>query len=359
MVTQKCGEWVRELGTHGKGAELSQELIELLSKPEEIEEKLRIKQFGILEPLRGVIPEAWRHLVVLSSERQLAAIALAYHWTKGLSHEQIEQLGISKPELMLFIEMAVTLGKYIDHAYVRQIEIADQPGGSGETKRGKERGASYLYDLYTSPESDDIEIRPYIEAFPDEWPRIVKRFEGLATKIERLLEKVELPESYNGFPHFLKQMAETYGSRETTSEKLFYQWQALLRSFVTLAETGCPIMLTPQNCASVAGEANKVDVELRFGIRTNRTRDLESACTLLRKPAQEIIDQHKESLKTPYLIPPVIFNFQPFAHGPNLFWYTMGEGGLLRYSNPHQCCKRGGGFSTPSPFTKNFSRLED
>ena len=54
-------------GVGGKTSQERKELIHLLRDPVELEKKLEIRQFGILEPMREHIPGAWRALVATSS----------------------------------------------------------------------------------------------------------------------------------------------------------------------------------------------------------------------------------------------------------------------------------------------------
>jgi hypothetical protein len=71
-VAQKCQGWVEQL----KGNEEFVTEAKLLSDPNKLEEKLRIRQFGVLETLRTALPEAWRELVLISSERQMAEVTV-------------------------------------------------------------------------------------------------------------------------------------------------------------------------------------------------------------------------------------------------------------------------------------------
>jgi len=317
-------QWAQEIPD---GRE-NEEIRSMLSDPKAFEENLRLQQFGTLESLRQVAPQAWRALVLASSERQLASVVTLRHWMKELPPESFERMGITKPELQLFIDFAGVLGKYIDHAYVKQIELADAPGGSTETKLGQRQGAEYLYDIYTSPEGDDVDIKPYTEIFPNEWPKIVKHFKALADKVDRLLAREEIPSSkYQGLPDYLRSLAEMYGSQETEPQKLYDAWQDLYKREAALAQDGCPIMIIPQGSTAVAGEAGKVDVEIRLGLMTERTRSLEKSFNHFREAGQKIVDQNQDKLEKPYQIPKVILNVQPFAFGPNLYWMTRGEEG--------------------------------
>lgn len=309
----------------------------LLTQPESIENQLRLQQFGVLEDLRKTAPEAWRALIMISSERQLATLTLMRRWAKELSPEQEEAIGLQKSEIKLYLDLAAILGKYVDQAYLKQIELADLPGGSETTKLAGEKGAEYVYDIYRSPESKDIDLKPYIEVFPYELPQIAKRFETLAGETERLLKQKELPDEYQALPQYLRKLAEVYGSREVDPAKLDSLWTNLTKDLATTVKSGCPIMILPQREGNVARDANKVDIEVRFGLRTPETKKIETAFDDYQAIAQELLDQNKDQLAEPYKIPKVVPNFQPFAFGPNDFWLTRGQEGrdiILTHTNP-------------------------
>jgi len=321
LLDQKREQWLRLLPDN----EEAEEIRRLLTDAEDFTAKFNLRRFGVLEQLRGVLPEAWRSLVLLSSEKQLAGLTLMRHWSKELPAEAFSKINLSKTELKLFLDMAGILGKYIDHAYVKQIELADQPGGSEKTKLTEKMGSSYLYDLYASRENDDVETKHYVDVFPAEWPRLVKRFNALSARVNKMLAEGKLPEQYKGLPEYLKQMADTYGSRDITPESLGEKWDALSDACRELALAGCPLMLIPQGCEAVAGEANKVDVELRFGIITEQSRELTENFEPFREIGQAIVDDHASALKEPTPIPGAFFNYQPFAFGPNSYFFTTAE----------------------------------
>ena len=321
LFQEKCGEWLKIIPE----TEENEEIIRLLSDPAELESALRRQQFDTLESLRGIAPEAWRSLVMLSSERQLASVVLLRHWEKDLPAADLEKMGITREELDLFIDLAGILGKYIDHAYVKQIELADAPGGSTKTKLTGKTGAGYLYDPYRSPETDEIDVKPYVEVFGFEWPRLVRRFEALAESIEKQVAAQQLPESYAGLPQYLRRMSAVYGSNNLTPKKLNDEWEALSAACRELALGGCPVMLVPQACEIVAGDASKVDVELRLGFRTKEDEAKEKIFEPIRQAAMEINQANRPALKRDPKVPPLILNHQPFAFGPNLYMFTPAE----------------------------------
>lgn len=326
LIEESLDDWKKDLKVDNPEHKSA---LDLLNNSEELSKSLSLHQFGVLESLRTVNPEAWRSLVIASSERQLASISLLEHWLKTGDKENLhsicDKIGLNEGELKLFVDTAGILGKYIDHAYVKQIELADLPGGSLETKLGEEDGAQYIYDLYKDPKSEDIDIKTYTEIFPYEWDKIKSRFELLSLRTEIASESGKIPESYSLFANYLKKIAEVYSSSNVKPEVLDKEWSDLYRLEKEVDDTECPIMVIPQGCSSATGEAGKIDVEIRLGLKTKETREQEKGFNEFTKIAQSLLDKNKNSLKKDYKIPQVNLNYQPWAFGPNLYWMTRGE----------------------------------
>jgi hypothetical protein len=326
LIEEKAEEWGRGLDANDSE---TKEAKELLNNPAEMSKSFSLRQFGVLESLRTVNPEAWRALVVASSERQLASIAVMEHWLKYGNPESLqaitEKIGLSQEELKLFVETAAILGKYVDHAYVKQIELADKPGGSEATKLGEEDGAQYLYDFYKAPGSEDIDIKTYSQVFPYEWEKIQSRLGSLANRSFSASQAGQLPASYQKFGTYLEKTSQVYGSKSTEPEVLDKEWDDLYKMAKELDDSDCPITLIPQGCTAVAGEAGKIDAEIRLGLKTKESKEQENSFNEFTKTAQEILDNNRSSLAKDYQIPSVSLNYQPWAFGPNLYWMTRGE----------------------------------
>ena len=328
LIESKAEEWKKDLKIDDPEIKAA---LDLLNNPEEFSKNFSLRQFGVLETLRTVNPEAWRTLVVASSERQLASIATMEHWLKNGDKENLQaicdKIGLKSDELRLFVDTAAILGKYVDHAYVKQIELADSPGGSEETKLGEEDGAQYLYDLYKDPKSEDIDIKTYSDVFPYEWEKIQSRLELLSVRIKLASDQGKLPDGYNLFADYLEKVGQVYGSKSIKPEVLDKDWDDLYKMGKEVNNTNCPIMFIPQGCSSVSGEAGKVDVEIRLGLKTKETKEQEKGFSKFTNIAQEIIDNNHDSLEKDYKVPDVNLNYQPWAFGPNLYWVTRGESG--------------------------------
>ncbi len=293
----------------------------------ELNELINQQQLTSLGDIREANPEIWRSLIMITSEKQMATLALINHWAQEFSDQEAINMGLhGVDELKIFIKSAAILGKYIDQTYLKQIELADQPGGSSETHLSDEVGASYLYDIHTK-EKNKVDVKTYSEVFPFEWPRICKRLEQLADNVENLIKQNRLPESYLGLPAYLRQMSETYGSSETNPQELNEKWRTLYQTVTELAQDGCPIMFIPQATPMVAGDANKIDTELRFGFRTKEALSLEKELDLsgIKECAQEYSDLLRGGINKKTKIPEAMVNFQPFAFGPNLTFFTTAE----------------------------------
>lgn len=329
---------------HGQISESpeNEPLIALLQQPEIIEEKLAIHQFGILEPLRKALPEAWQTLVLLASERQLAAVTLTKHWLKEIPADKREgwarQIGVeSFDEVELMVDAAASLGKYIDHAYVKQIELADAPHGSDQSPLAKREasmstkdsshifdGLKYLYDL-TNQTDEGIETKTYGDMFPFEWPRVVAAMRRLADKVEGLLTQQKLNKTYRLLPNYLRLCADTYGSSSTDPYQVAAEWKNLFDSFRELMNDECPLMLIPQSTPTVTDKAGKVDVEIRLGLRTRESLETEAGLRPFYEAVKTISDKETASLEKPSVPLEMFSCHQPFAFGPNLYWMTRGE----------------------------------
>ena len=281
LIEQLIERWLSAVPDN----EDTQGLRTLLSNQEVLDQKMAMQQMGAFEDLKNFSPEAWCTIMLLSSERQLAAVALTREWIQKMDEGNFEKFGLQKSEMETFIELAAVFGKYIDSAYVRQIEFAATPGGdktsplsqiekakAAREEASSERGIDRIYDLQRSSESDEIDIKTYSEVFPDEWPKIVSRFRAIAEKIRTNCTAEKLPQTYLRFANYLDKMAVTYGSASLSPEELYIEWQDLMRESQELAESEFPLMVVPQGCATVAGDANKVDVEIRLGMRTKETK---------------------------------------------------------------------------------------
>ncbi len=321
VVHQKAAEWLKEIPDIEENAELR----EALSDPELLEKTLGMQDMSAFENIRTINPMAWRTLVLASSERQLAAVELSRRWVKELPEESLSRLGVARAELQLFLDTASLTGKFLDQAYVKQIELADAPGGSTKSKLGLRAGAKYIYDVQKDPESGVVEKKPFKDVFEFEFSKLVHHFEELAKRSEALLAQGKIPETYRNFPAYLRQMADVYGSQSVSPKQLDKMWQDLQASYVKLAKEGCPIMLIPQSCPMASGDAEKVDIEMRLGFQTPETQRLSGIVDKSIPVAQGILDEHMDALSEPSKFPPVIVNVQPFAFGPNLHFYTEGQ----------------------------------
>ena len=323
FLNEQCSAWAEQL----EGGDLDvQETQEMLSDPKGLEEKLQMQQFQLLEgELRKQLPEAWRSLLLASSERQLASVALSREWLKNMPETEVSKLGMTKAELEIFLDIAGIFGKYIDSAYIRQVELADLASGSLPTALGGQKGADRLYDLQRDRSRDELDIKTYPEVFPFEWSHMVPAFRALAQKVRERTIRGDLPAHYTQFAEHLDLLSKTYGSTEKDPSTLRAEWKQLMADAKILEKTPLPIMIIPQACPAVAGDAEKVDVEIRLGIRTPETKSYESAAQYITLKGQQILDAAQDKFAAQRTVPPLTLNIQPFAFGPNMYWYTRGE----------------------------------
>ncbi|MDO8469067.1 MAG: hypothetical protein Q7S29_04905 [Candidatus Peribacter sp.] len=328
FLARESGQWLQSLpDTSGL-----EEVREILHNPERINALLSSRQMGALEPLRTALPDAWKKLLLLSSERQLSVIGLLRQWLKEIPAAKLTEWGVERAEIALLLEMGASLGKYFDHAFIKQMELADLPGGSTATRLGKEKmkGAQYLYDPYVSEQSDEIVPLTYAQVFPFEWPRIQKHFERLADETEQLLSARQLPqEKYANLPAFLRKLAAAYGSSLTNPEALAALWKDVYESGAALSLNGCPLAVIAQAIPTVAGDANKVDVELRLGFTDTHTRNLMGRLAATHSEGQKLFDSllvGKEHLVDEYrTVAPAVLTSHALGFGPNLYWRVDAE----------------------------------
>jgi len=320
---------LRQAGGAEENMSVSQSLQDLLGADnlDDFNQKFQIHQFTSYEDLRLIYPELWRFLIISASELQLAKVVLAKNWLKELPTDKASQMGVSKDELGILIDLAALTGKYVDHAYIKQLELADQAGGSSPSPQADLSGSEYIYDPKPASGSEQpVPPLSYGETFSAEIPKIAKNLKFIAKRVNRLLEGGKLDDRYKGLPAFLKQMANTYDNRETDPKLLDELWSELYQQAQDLSLTGCPIVIVPQGATSVAGEANKVDIEIRLGLVTPECEKINEMADQLRQKAQDILSTRKAGMSDPdYQIPSLQANYLAFAFGPNLFWNTQAD----------------------------------
>ena len=320
MVRALYAAWIETL----KKKPTSRALAALLADEAGMADRLVIRQLGALEPLRQILPDAWQSLLVMTSTQQHLAIRVATRWLARLKRADFERLGMTRRELTLFLEMARTLQEPIDHAYLQQMKLADLPGGNRATPLTRVQGGEYLYETM-SPKTKKSERHAYRSLFPKEFSDIVRRLTTLAKKVRRECQHSALPSVYGFLADYLDDLARMYGSSSTDPSLLFAGWHGLSQALCELAVRGCPILLTPQSGISVAGAANKVDVEIRLGLKTLHTKQLEKHFQPFRRAANILHKDWSSPDHPARPLPPTIVTYQAFAYGPNLHWATRGE----------------------------------
>jgi len=208
---------------------------------------------------------------------------------------------------------------------VKQIELADLPGGSEETKLNEEPGAEYLYDLYKNPRNEDIDVKTYAQIFPYEWPKIEARPRALSSRTKKEAEEARLPAAYEDYARLLEKVADLYGSPNVDPKVLDKSWDELYALAKKVTDGACPLILIPQGAVAVAGAAEKVDVEIRLELKTVKNQRQEEELNKYTHLGQEILAGQASTLAKPYTIPRVNLTYQPWAFGPNLYWQTRGE----------------------------------
>lgn len=334
FLKDESKKWVEQLEKLKGGGKISEdeeeefiEVVSLLKNYDEVKKRLQQQNFSQLEPLKKWLPETWYSLLALSSEIQLAQVVLGRTWSKELSGEILEKFQLKKAEVILPFEFASYLGKLIDHGYLKQEELTNEPGGEGESKYACEDGDKYLYTLYSHQESTAIKAIPFSDIFPFEYERLAKDLVGLAKKTEKQIKDGELPQTYQGLPDYLKELAEIYCSKETDRNKLYKQWLNLYHTNAELLKNGCPLVINPQEDAPI----NVVGIEMRIGFRPVELHRLEKESNVYAQTAfnlsKEILKQKPGILEQgePEHPSDIFLNHQIFSFGVNLSSETLGE----------------------------------
>jgi hypothetical protein len=278
--------------------------------------------------------------------------------------ELAEKFGLfGADELEITIDLSGVAGKFIDHGYMKQIELAVEPGGqmhspidlnarssaAQEEQRLRDsgdmdtkvdpkipKGLEYVYDIPSQRVEGDIDVHAFVDVFPFELGALQKSLERLSTKVRALVTVGKLPETYIKLPDYLQAMANTYASKETDPEVVYKQYENLLTMCREVALSGCPIMLLPQAAPNVAGDASKTDIEVRIGFRTKEVVEFEKTIAPFIEIATRIRQENAKFCKEVKPMPPLFANYQPVAFGPNVFWHTRGEEGeeqILAHNN--------------------------
>ncbi len=325
FFAQKCGEWRTQLAAHDD--EEDRELVEILSNPDELKEKLFAKRISQLESLREKLPEAWNALVMFSSEIQLAEVTLSRIWLKKMPDTAFEGSGFSKVELLLENELATLLGKLVDHGYLKQNELDivlsnDESEHEGEDIPHGEAGRKYLYRL---PSETGEVAKSLVDVLPVEIKRFSTSLERLADEVGTMLQGNFLDQRYAKFPSYLRHMSEMYASSETDKDKIYEGWKALYAANAELLKDGCPLVINPQE----DDPFSVVGFELRLGLRSRELQQLEQQGTAYADRAYTILNEAAGN--NPGLVreepkrADVFLSNQTFAFGGNLSGVTLAE----------------------------------
>ncbi|MFA6467151.1 MAG: hypothetical protein WCV71_04805 [Patescibacteria group bacterium] len=322
LITEKCQLWLEQIPAETQAE--NPEIIAMLSEPDKLELALSQQRLSILSPLREILPEAWETLSILSSERQLAKIALSRQWIKTMPEESFSQMGISREEFLLQNDLASLAGKLIDHGYIKQDQLDKSiTADSNDEASEAEAGRKYVYSLPTK----DSESTPasFNEVLPFELGRFKNDLTALATKVEKLIDEKKLPETYQELPNYLRLLAETYNSSEKDPAKLYLQWQKLYETNSKLLASGCPLVINPQE----DDPFTVVGLEMRLGFRSQELQSLEQQSTPYIEKAYQLNEQAKSENPAVIASSPqknaIFLNNQSFAFGPNLQSQTMAE----------------------------------
>ncbi len=275
---------------------------------------------GPYEALRSALPEAWMALMHIVSLRQLSEVAVVRRWLPKNS---------DNPEhnaMSIMVDLASTLGKYVDTAYLRQMELAEKPGGSDAGPLASVRGAQHIYD-FMSNEASAV-TKSVAEVFPFEFQRMEKGLLRLAQRIDAQVLSEKLSTSFAPLSKVLRQLAAKISSKTSDPQLALEEWTALETTLANLnVECDCPITLNWGAVPSVAGDANKVDIELRLGWIGEKERALNTEFMGIQEAAQRL---KARILPDSDPVPPSTSSQLVWGFGPNLHFRAAAE------SNAHR-----------------------
>ena len=334
-------EWIASLKQKAaedpEKAESIDAIIKVLENPSDLEDKIRIRQLGVLEGLRGVDFVLWEKILALTSEYQHTELRITQNWVRQLDEKALENLNVKREELQLVTRMQNFTNHFINVAYLKQMEKAEQEGGTEASPLGSTLGADRLYEIAPwegegaqeeAAEAGTYKPQTYGEAFPLELQRVSKNLQRLAETTDKWLADKKLPEKYAGLPAHLRLMSEAYSSPESRPSAVAALWDRVVESGYDLARTGCPVILIPPNTPSVAGDASKVDVEARVAVSFNPPEGLEQIFGDMEEQVKKFNADHQSLLSAEHDKPKIALYALPNGGaGPNLFYETPAESG--------------------------------
>jgi len=348
LIAGQCKQWQQQLPD--SYAELREELGDTPS----VLKAIRNRFMGRLEELRVALPEAWDTLLALASERQLQAQLLLRHWAQNFPSGEEERLDFTAAELQLFLDCSL-LQKFMDHAYAKQRWLADRPGGTRATKLGRtpamQADAQWIYEVipsgsdqyrYALDESDDrqTETRGFGAMFPFEWPHMTKKVQWLAEQTSKQVASGALPPHYRDFVSYLRKMhtffvAQEHAGAHADPRELGRLMAEAFQEGVTAYRNGCRVVPVMEATPSVAGDANKQDIGMRFGIVTAELQRhaiefQQSQSVALERYQHFLRDQSSVLLSSPPSVAPVLPSLEMMGSGFNLHFRVGGTNDLGR-----------------------------
>lgn len=348
LIQGLCEEWKGQL------TEECADLRAALENAPKVVQAVRNRFMGTLEELRSALPDAWDTLLALASERQIHAQAVLRSWIRHIPATAEQELGCTRAELQLFLD-CTSLQKFMDHAYIKQRALADREGGSNATKLGKgtetQAAAQWIYEVVPEDEDqysfasdtckeDRIVTKGFGDMFPFEWTRMTKKFIWLIERTQKKIDGGLLPQYYTKFVEYLRALHKFYQAQENIKpdhdpRKLDQMMKEAFQAGMEAYRQGCKLTLIPEATPSIAGDANKQDIGMRFGIVTPELQRYnhtiaESQSNALKWYVDLIGEQEQELLSAPPCISPVLPSVEMVGAGCNLHFRVGGTNDLGR-----------------------------
>ena len=294
VLYKKVDDWKGKYGLTDRQAELIQ--------PEALYNNVRDGRLWKLEAWRKKYPEIPYFMYCLRSAWQENYFSMVGSGDKLTNEEMVMSL------------ISQNVGKYLDRVYLSQMVLADSPFGSealSHVYKSDSQGWQYLYEV---KEEGKTVVYSYQEMFGEDFNRVISGLREVASQLTGIKdgELVAL---------FMNKLADLWSNNTHDPDELDKLWDEVLMMDARLGW----LEIEVGNSATVAGDANKQDVELLIGIRDKGAETRERVCGLYLEKAKRWRTFVGESNEIKYSFG---VNRLIAAFGVGSFGWTQAMGGV-------------------------------
>lgn len=255
VLYKKVDDWKGKYGLTDRQAELIQ--------PEALYNNVRDGRLWKLEAWRKKYPEIPYFMYCLRSAWQENYFSMVGSGDKLTDEETVMSLISQK------------VGKYLDRVYLRQMVLADSPFGSEALPhlcKSDSQGWQYLYEV---KEEGKTVVYSYLEMFGEDMNKVIAGVREVADWLTGIKGGVAVT-------LFMNKLADLWSNNTHDPDELDKLWDEVLMMDARLGW----LEIEVGNSATVAGDANKQDVELLIGIRDKGAETREQVCGLYLEKAK-------------------------------------------------------------------------